>query len=196
MKIIGHDYRPLLVIVIVVLCSASASRNFSIAESSSMRILSPPPKLTPKDVVSSSFVVSIRVGDVDHVLSERITTAIGNYFRRSAAEAVVARNESNATILDLACTIHYAKSVNQANLIHSLRQRYIFSCFPERNTRGRAVHVDVRPLERWDDSSVQTYSSLWSNAPWRLVFAGRGAPVGRAAGSRLAPSFCAPPPTL
>ena len=77
-KIIGRDYFPLLVLI-VVHCSASASKNFSISESSSMRILSPPPKVAAKDVVSNLFAISIRVRDVDTVLSERITVAVQDY---------------------------------------------------------------------------------------------------------------------
>jgi len=145
-KIIGRDYFPLLVLI-VVHCSASASKNFSISESSSMRILSPPPKVAAKDVVSNLFAISIRVRDVDTVLSERITVAVQDYVTRSAAEAVLARNESHATILDLTCTIRYAKSIKQESLMKNLRVRCIYSCFPESNISGRAVHVDVRPLD-------------------------------------------------
>ena len=79
MEINGGDYRPLLVVVIVVLCPASVSKNFTIAESSSMQIVNPDPKVAAKDVVSSSFIVSIRVGGVDHVLSERMPAAFENY---------------------------------------------------------------------------------------------------------------------
>jgi len=154
-----------------------------------MRILSPAPTIATKHVFSSIFALSIRVRDVDNVLSERITADIENYLSQSAAEAVMARNEAHATVLGFACSIRYAKAVNQANLTQNLRARHIYPCFPEKNTGGRAVHVDVRPLERWDASTVETMSSLWSKAPWRLVFAGWGAPKGRAAGWRL--EFCA-----
>ena len=151
-----------------------------------MRILSPASTIAAKDVVSRFFAISIRVCDVDHVLSERITAHIERYLSKSAAEAVMGCNESNATTLELACTICYATAVNQASLTKNLRARHIYPCFPERNTGGRAIHVDVRPLERWDDSTVETMSSMWSKSPWRLVFAGFGAPKGRAAGQRRA----------
>jgi len=151
-----------------------------------MRILNPSQTIAAKDVVSSIFALSIRICDVDHVLSERITSDIEHYLSQSAAEAVMARNEADATILDLACTIRYTRNVNQGNLTRNLRKRHIYPCFPEKNTGGRAIHVDVRPLERWDDSTVETMSSMWSKSPWRLVFAGFGAPKGRAAGQRRA----------
>jgi len=151
-----------------------------------MRILSLASTIAAKDVVSRFFAISIRVCDVDHVLSERITAHIERYLSKSAAEAVMGCNEANATTLELACTICYATAVNQASLTKNLRARHIYPCFPERNTGGRAIHVDVRPLERWDDSTVETMSSMWSTSPWRLVFAGFGAPNGSAAGQRRA----------
>jgi hypothetical protein len=125
-----------------------------------MRILSPASTIAAKDVVSRFFAISIRVCDVDHVLSERITAHIERYLSKSAAEAVMGCNESNATTLELACTICYATAVNQASLTKNLRARHIYPCFPERNTGGRAIHVDVRPLERWDDSTVETMSKV------------------------------------
>jgi len=147
-----------------------------------MRILSPSPTIAAKDVISSQFALNIRVCDVDYVLSERITAEIKHYVRACAVEAVLARNEANTTMLELACTIHYARDVNQANLTRNLRNRHIYPCFPEKNIGGRAVHVDVRPLERWDDSTMETMSFMWSKPPWRLIFADRGTPQGGAAG--------------
>jgi len=91
-------------------------------------------------------------------------------------------NKANAAMLELVCTIRYAKDVNQANLTRNLRNRNIYPCFPEKTTGGRAVHVDVRPLERWDDSTMETMSFMWSKPPWRLIFADRGTPQGGAAG--------------
>ena len=90
-----------------------------------MRILNPSQTIAAKDVVSSIFALSIRICDVDHVLSERITSDIEHYLSQSAAEAVMARNEADATILDLACTIRYTRNVNQGNLTRNLRKRHI-----------------------------------------------------------------------
>jgi hypothetical protein len=75
------------------------------------------------------------------VLSERINSDLEHYLSQSAAEAVMARDEADATILDLACTIRYAKDVNQGNLTRNLRKRHTYPCFPEKNIGGRAVHI-------------------------------------------------------
>ena len=75
------------------------------------------------------------------MLSERINSDVEHYLSQSAAEAVMARDEADATILDLACTIRYAKDVNQGNLTRNLRKRHTYPCFPEKNIGGRAVHV-------------------------------------------------------
>ena len=99
-----------------------------------MRILSPAPTIAAKDVISSQFALRIRVCDVDHVLSERITAEINHHVSASGMEAVFARNEANTTMLELACTIHYARDVNQANLTRNLRNRHIYPCSPEKTT--------------------------------------------------------------
>ena len=113
-----------LLAVIVVFCSASEWRNYNNPRPTDLRILSPAPTIVAKDVVSSIFALSIRIWDVDHVLSERITSDIEHYLSQCAAEAVMARDKAGATILDLACTIRYAKDVNQGNLTRNLRKRH------------------------------------------------------------------------
>ena len=154
--------------------------------------MSKAPKIAAPDVIASCFAVNITIRDVDAGLLDRLTTAIAEYFSRTCAEGVIARNESSATILDLACKIRFEKSIKKRSMIQSLRTRHICRTFSEGNTGNRAVLVDARPIELWDDSTVRNMCSLWSKEPWRMIYASEGNPAGRAAGLRLQLSF----PTL
>ena len=151
--------------------------------------MSKAPKIAAPDVIASCFAVNITIRDVDAALLDRLTTVIALYFSRTCAEGVVARNESNATILDLACKIRFDKCINKRFMIQNLRTRHICRTFPDGNTGNRAVLVDARPIELWDDSTVRNMCALWSREPWRMIYASDGKPAGRAPGLRLPLSF-------
>jgi len=93
-----------------------------------MRIVPPVPA---EEITSSAFAFNIRISDVDDALCGRLETAISLFFSRNCAEGVIARNESDPTILDVACKIRYEKSIRQFILVKQLRTRYIVRCFPE-----------------------------------------------------------------
>ena len=93
-----------------------------------MRIVPPVPA---EEITSSAFAFNIRISDVDDALCGRLETAISHYFSRNCAEGVIARNESDPTILDVACKIRYEKRIKQFSLVRSLRTRHISPCFPE-----------------------------------------------------------------
>jgi len=151
-----------------------------------MRIVPPVPA---EEITSSAFAFNIRISDVNDALCGRLETAISQYFSRNCAEGVIARNESDPTILDVACKIRYEKRIKQFSLVRSLRTRHIPLCFPEGYLGKRNVRVDARPIESWDASTVTTMHSSWSTAPWRIVYASDGKQAGRAAGSGLQHSF-------
>ena len=151
--------------------------------------MSKAPKVAAPDVIASCFSVNITIRDVDAGLLDWLTTAIAQYFSRTCAEGVIARNESNATILDLACKIRFDKCINKRFMIQNLRTRHICRTFPDGNTGNRAVLVDARPIELWDDSTVRNMCALWSREPWRMIYASDGKPAGRAPGLHLPLSF-------
>ena len=92
-----------------------------------MRIVPPVPA---KEITSSAFAFNIRISDVDDALCGRLETVISHYFSRNCAEGVIARNESDPAILDVACKIHYEKRIKQRILVEKLRTRHIVRCFP------------------------------------------------------------------
>ncbi len=151
-----------------------------------MRIVPPVPA---EEITSSAFAFNIRISDVDDALCGRLETAISLFFSRNCAEGVIARNESDPTILDVACKIRYEKSIRQFILVKQLRTRYIVRCFPEGYLGKRNLRVDARPIESWDASTVTTTHSSWSKPPWRIVYASDGKQSGRAAGSGHPHSF-------
>ena len=156
--------------------------------------LSPMSLKLAKNVASSFFIVNIKVSCVNNLLSNRLSVSIEQHFRRSAVEAIIALNVSDPSVFDLVSTLRYEKARKQENLISNLRNIYIKKCLPC-DTCVRAVQVDARPHEPWDASAFRRMESMWSEPPWMLVFAGPGAPNGRAAaGSRVAALPAVVPP--
>jgi len=77
-----------------------------VSQPTNMRILSPASKIAAKDIVSSTFAISIQVCDVDKVLSEPITARVENYLSQSAAEAVMGCNEANGECSHVRARVH------------------------------------------------------------------------------------------
>ena len=117
--------------------------------------MSKAPKVAAPDVIASCFAVNITIRDVDAGLLDRLTTAIAQYFSRTCAEGVIARNESNATILDLACKIRFDKCINKRFMIQAFAPDTFAGPFPRGIpatelcllTRGRSSYGTTQPLE-------------------------------------------------
>ena len=134
------------------------------------------------EVTASAFDLNIRICDVDGALCGRLETAITQSLIRDCTQGVIARNVSTSTISDLSCKIRYEKCIKQDHFVNSLRSKHIVLGFPEGNIGKREIRIDVRPIEPWDASTVETMCSSWSTLPWKIVYASNGKQAGRAAG--------------
>ena len=144
---------------------------------------------------SSSFHINITVQSVDQATSHRLTTTIERMLRKVAVTVLIAKNITFSTKLDLTCAIIYPEPKKEKNVIDNIRKTYIAPCFPggmKIDGKQRKTVVTAFPIEPFDDSDFWNMRSVWSQSPWDLIYAGRGAAAGHEArreGSRFPLTF-------
>ena len=141
------------------------------------------------DTTSISYQINITVDDVQPTHIDRLVEAIERYLKGAAQRIIIATNQTFPAKFDLACAIRYPIPFSKKALKNYLRSVAIPSCFGEGKLEGRAVRVDVKPLENLDDSVFDRYKALWSGPPWKLEFEGYGSSAVRASVPGLQPSL-------
>jgi len=131
------------------------------------------------NIASTAYRIHIKVEDVQPGIMDRLVAAIERYLRGGAHRVIIARDQTFPAKFDLECMIRYTIPFQQRILKNHLRYRVIPPCFVEGKLEGRAVHVDIRPLENLDDSTFDRLRALWSEPPWKLEFEGHGSSVVR-----------------
>ena len=151
-----------------------------------MRFLDLKSKTAARDITSKSYLINVVVSDVSPVHIQRLSKAIECHLRKGAESVLLAINNKNLSRFDCSCAIRYPTVVNKRNLQDHLRSRHILPCFGEAGALGnRVVHVDARPTEELDDSTLRGLADgaadLWSRSPWTMIYEGAGAAAGRTA---------------
>ena len=153
------------------------------------------PNQDSNDVISRSFHINITVQSVDQETIHRLTTTIERMLRKAAVTVLIAKNITYSTRLDLTCAIIYPEPKKEKNVIDNIRKKHIAPCFPggtKIDGKQRKTVVTAFPIEPFDDSDFWNMRSVWSQSPWDLIYAGRGAAAGHEArweGSRFPLTF-------
>ena len=160
----------------------------------------PPPSGPPQLPVQqpaacAAFVICISVTNVDQHQIHRLTSKIEQVLRGCAVKLLIARDGSDATILNLSCAI---SSTTPHDLVEQdLRLRHIPECFPGGHAGGHAVLVTSNPMQGFDDSAQASdfFRLFCSELGWMVIYDGPGEATGRAAAGSLiqVPGLCFAP---